>query len=127
MKNLKEGKFYKFTNTRGTEEEYLRIDTIHTVKATVTYLDSDGNYVRKGTINIDGDFAQSLQVTKKLEPPKEFYIVWNPSRQGKRKMYRNLNEAKERAEEIIEREEKEIFILKKVLRAYAPKNIKFEE
>lgn len=135
MSNLIEGRFYRFINTRKTDESVLRIDCLNPCSANCTYFDHHGDEVRKSSFSLYGKFASSLELVEdyELEFSDSFYIVWSKDRTGKRKKYATLKEAEKRAEELLcnssryKLNSEEIFIMKSVKKAYIPSLVRFED
>lgn len=129
FKKIKVGKTYRFINTKGTEECYLRVNNFTCDKALVTYLDFMGEPVRQGTISLDGDFCKALVKVKPSEVfSKEFFIVWQPNSTGRRRRYATEEEAKERVKERLKQDPSlELYILKSHLRATTPIRVDFEK
>ena len=116
---------YYFINDRGTEESFLIITGEKSSKYICEYYNSEGEKLRESTINKHGVFCQRLR----REEMKEFYIVWSPEgHTNPTRRYETKEAAKLACEYLINtKKSKEVYILKKVMKASILPEIRWED
>jgi hypothetical protein len=126
---LEVGSKYVFMNNRGTSCKFFEVLGSTPDSFKVQYYDRDWVCTRESTISKRGDFARrAKEIYSVKRELKNFFIVWveggpNPVR----RKYENIAEAQKACNYLIDQKGvKEVYILKKVGKAFIPSRCKFE-